>query len=211
MKIIADTVVPLPFALHFCAEGPEVDPLTTCIGGFDATLYFPPSLGDGTDGKGLFGSWAWWTGTSLRLVLETETEELDDDGVARLHARACDAGTHLLRGFLNACRLQLDRPEIHPVTIDPSGLELSEVRDDGSMVTLGSPGSGSFFDRLPADPPLATSINRSTLGRLKYEMESDAAPPLAAMLRLDARLLRSQGEPERAAAIETLASTFHGQ
>ena len=54
MKFIADALIPLPFTLDFCARGPDVEPLVCTLNGLDATLFFPPSLSDGTDGAGDF-------------------------------------------------------------------------------------------------------------------------------------------------------------
>ena len=58
MKLIADALISLPFTLDFCAKGPDVEPLTCALNGMDATLFFTPSLSEGTDGQGIFGEWA---------------------------------------------------------------------------------------------------------------------------------------------------------
>jgi hypothetical protein len=205
LKIFADALVHLPFPLHFCAEGPDIDPITTSIDGFNATLYFPPSLSEGTDGKGIFGTWAWWTGNTLRVVLETELVSLEVDGLIEIHTRARLTGNKLLSIFLTSCRLRLDRPEIFPVAIPADSLSIYQVHEDGSMQILDGPDTGIFFQNMPADPPLATSINTTTLERLKHDLESKKPAPVEEMLRLDARLLRSRGETERAAVIEDLA------
>ena len=55
MKLIADTLIELPFKLDFCSRKPDVEPLTCELDGASATLFFPPSLSDGTDGQGIFG------------------------------------------------------------------------------------------------------------------------------------------------------------
>jgi hypothetical protein len=205
VKIIADALVHLPYPLHFCAEGPDVDPLTTSIDGFEATLYFPPSLSEGTDGKGIFGTWAWWTGTTLRIVLETELASLEEDGLIEIHTRARLTGNKLLSAFLNSCRLRLDRPEIFPVSIPADSLTIYEVQSDGTMHILDGPDTGLFFQTMPADPPMATSINKTTLDGIRNDLESKQAAPIEEMLRLDARLLRSRGETERATVLEDLA------
>ena len=62
MKLIADAFIALPFTIDLCARGPDVDPLACTLNGFQATLFFPPSLGEDTDGQGIFGEWAWWNG-----------------------------------------------------------------------------------------------------------------------------------------------------
>jgi len=207
LKIFADALVHLPYPLHFCAEGPDVDPLTTSIDGFDATLYFPPSLSEGTDGKGIFGTWAWWTGTTLRVVLETELASLEEDGLIEIHTRARLTGNKLLAVFLNSCRLRLDRPEIFPVAIPADALTIYEVDDDGAMHILDGPDTGIFFQNMPSEPPMATSINKTTMEGLKQDLESRHTAPVEEMLRLDARLLRSRGEAERAAVLEDMART----
>ena len=207
MKIFADALVHLPYPLHFCAEGPDVDPLTTSIDGFEATLYFPPSLSEGTDGKGIFGTWAWWTGTTLRVVLETELASLEEDGLIEIHTRARLTGNKLLSVFLNSCRLRLDRPEIFPVAIPSDTLTIYEVADDGTMHILDGPDTDIFFQGMPNEPPIATSINKSTLEGLKQDLESKRTAPVEEMLRLDARLLRSRGEAERATVLEDMART----
>lgn len=204
MKIFADALIHLPYPLHFCAEGPDVDPLTTSIDGFDATIYFPPSLSEGTDGKGIFGTWAWWTGTTLRVVLETEIEE---DKLAEIHTRARLTGNKLLSVFLNSCRLRLDRPEIFPVAIPADLLTIYEVGSDGTMRILDGPDTGLFFQTMPSEPPMATSINKATLEGLKLDLESKRIAPVEEMLRLDARLLYSRGETERAIVLEDMART----
>ena len=88
MKLIADALITLPFTLDFCAKGPDVEPLTCTLNGMDATLFFPPSLSEGTDGQGIFGEWAWWTGKNLRLVLELTIAGDEDTEMLRTEALA---------------------------------------------------------------------------------------------------------------------------
>ena len=205
MKLIADALVELPFALDFCARGPDVDPLVCTLSGFDATLFFPPSLSEGTDGQGIFGEWAWWTGRTLRLVLE-RTLAGDEDTEA-LRALALAAGQELLRRFLNAYRWRFGKPEVHPVTLDPRALALSVQHDDGTTEALAEPLSAFFYQTMPAQPPLETSVNATTLDTLRADVQTGIAPPLAGQIRLDAEALDAQGEPERAELVRGLIAT----
>lgn len=202
MKFIADALVPLPFTLDFCARGPDVEPLVCTLNGLDATLFFPPSLSDGTDGQGIFGEWAWWTGRTLRLVLERPmTGEEETEALRR---EALTAGQEILRRFLNAYRWRFSKPEVHPLVLDPRTLSLSVQHDDGTVEALPEPLSAFFYQNLPAKPPLDTSVNTSTLETLQSDVQSGIDPPLAGQLRLDAEALEAQGETERAEMIRTL-------
>src|SRR5580704_865350 len=107
MRIIADTTVDLPFKLDFCAVGPSVDSLSCEIGGFAIMLQFPPSLSATTDGRGIFGDWAWWTGMRLRVVMEKEAPE--DCDIDDIREQAITAGDEMLRRFLNIYRCRFDR------------------------------------------------------------------------------------------------------
>jgi hypothetical protein len=192
MKLIANCPIELPFKIDLCARGPDVDPLTCTLNDFQVTLYFPPSLGDETDGQGIFGEWAWWTGRTLRLVLERELETLEDE--EELRADALATGNEILRRFLNAYRWRLSRPEVHPITLDLRALALEIVHDDGRREALPEPVSAFFYQTMPSKPPLETSVN----------VQDGNAPPLAGQLRLDAEALEIQGEPERAELIRGL-------
>ncbi|MDQ2798016.1 MAG: hypothetical protein M3Y13_00040 [Armatimonadota bacterium] len=202
MKLIADALIDLPFKLDFCARGPDVDPLTCRLNETDATLYFPPSMGEGTDGQGIFGEWAWWTGKTLRLVLERDVASTDD--VESLRAQSLATGNEILRRFLNACRWRLARPDVHPVSIDARTLTLELLHDDGRREALPEPASAFFYQSLPARPPLETSVSAQTLDALTADVRAGQSPPLAEQLRLDAEALEMQGEPGRANLVRGL-------
>lgn len=202
MKFIADALIDLPFTLDFCARGPDVEPLTCTLNGLDATLFFPPSLSEGTDGQGIFGEWAWWTGKTLRLVLERPlaTQEDTED----LRAAALSTGNEILRRFLNAYRCRFGKANIHPVIIDARVLTLSVQHEDGALEVLSEPLSAFFYQSMPKKPPLETSVNAITLETLQADVRAGVSPPLAEQLRLDAEALDAQGETERAALVRGL-------
>lgn len=202
MKLLADAHIELPFKIDLCARGPDVEPLTCTLGDTQVTLFFPPSLGEGTDGQGIFGEWAWWTGRSLRLVLDRDVAEIGD--VEALRAAALATGNMILRRFLNAYRWRFGKPNVHPVTLDPRTLTLEVVRDDGRKQALEEPFAAFFYRNRPAEPPLGTSINTETLPLLQNDVQSGTEPALAAQLRLDADALETQGETERAEWIRGL-------
>ena len=204
MKLIADALITLPFTLDFCAKGPDVEPLTCTLNGMDATLFFPPSLSEGTDGQGIFGEWAWWTGKTLRLVLEqplTADEDTED-----LRSAAIATGQEILRRFLNAYRWRFSQPEVHPIVLDPRVLSLSLQHDDGHIEALPEPLSAFFYQTMPSKPPLETSVNASTLETLQADVQNAVDPPLSGQLRLDAEALDAQGEAERAELVRGLIS-----
>ncbi len=202
MKLIADALIALPFTLDFCAKGPDVEPLTCTLNGFDATLFFPPSLSEGTDGQGIFGEWAWWTGKTLRVVLECPLS--GDEDTEDLRASALATGNELLRRFLNACRWRFGKPQVHPVTIDARTLTLSIQRDNGTIEALAEPLSAFFYQSMPSKPPLETSVNAVTLETLQADVQAGIGAPLAEQLRLDAEALDAQGEIERAELVRGL-------
>ncbi len=203
MLLTADALVSLPFALDFCAAGPDVPPLVCTLENWQATLYFPPSLSDDTDGQGIFGDWAWWTGKTLRVVLERAVSDADDADALR--ADALHAGNETLRRFLNACRVRFSRPEFYPVPIDPRRLTLTLVRDDGRRETLPEPVSAFFYQTMPNEPPVQQSISAETLAALQADVQSGTNPPLAAQWELDAQRLDAQGERQRAALLRERA------
>ncbi len=205
MKLIADALITLPFTLDFCAKGPDVEPLTCTLSGMDATLFFPPSLSDGTDGQGIFGEWAWWTGKNLRLVLE-QTVGGDED-TETLRATALATGQEILRRFLNAYRWRFSRPEVHPIVLDPRVVTLSLQHDDGKLEKLPEPLGAFFYQNMPAKPPLDSSVNTATLELLFTDIQTAADPPLAGQLRLDAEALDAVGETERAELIRGLIAS----
>ena len=203
MKLIADALINLPFTLDFCAKGPDVEPLTCTILGFDAALFFPPSLSEGTDGQGIFGEWAWWTGKTLRLVLEQPLQ--GDEDTEALRDAALAATREILRRFLNAYRWRFGKPEVHPTTLDARALSLSIQHDDGSVEALPEPLSAFFYQNMPSKPPLETSVNSTTLAMLRGDIQAETNPPLAGQLRLDAEALDTQGESERAVLLRELS------
>ena len=196
MRLIADTLIELPFKLDFCSQKANVEPLFCHLDGTDITLWFPPSMSDGTDGQGVFGGWAWWTGKTLRLVQEREIADPYD--AEALRANALETGNAVLRRFLNAYRWRFHRPDVHPVAIDPRNLTLEIIHDDGTREALPEPVAAFFYQNLPAEPPLETSVNKTTLATLQDDVEQDYSPPVSDQLRLDAEALEAQGEHERA-------------
>ena len=205
MKLIADALIPLPFTLDFCARGPDIEPLTCALNGMDATLFFPPSLSDGTDGQGIFGEWAWWTGKTLRLVLEQPL--VGDEDTEDLRAAALSTGQEILRRFLNSYRWRFSQPEVHPIVLDPRVVSLSLQHDDGHLESLPEPLSSFFYQNMPTKPPLETSVNTATLETLSADIQAGIDPPLAGQLRLDAEALDAQGEAERAELVRGLISS----
>jgi len=202
MKLIADALISLPFTLDFCAKGPDVEPLTCTLNGMDATLFFPPSLSEGTDGQGIFGEWAWWTGKTLRLVLEQTL--MGDADTEDLRKSALATGQEILRRFLNAYRWRFSQPEVHPIVLDPRVVTLSVQHDDGKIEKLPEPLGSFFYQNMPSKPPLETSVNTTTLMTLYEDIQSAIDPPLAGQLRLDAEALDAQGETERAEMVRGL-------
>ncbi len=202
MRLLADTLIELPFKLDFCSQRPNVEPLYCHIDGTDVTLWFPPSLSDGTDGQGVFGGWAWWTGKTLRIVQERDIPGPPDADALR--AAALDTGNLVLRRFLNTYRWRFGRPDVHPVAIDARRLTLTVAHDDGKVETLPEPFAAFFYQSLPDQPPLASSINATTLATLQDDVQQGYAPPLSGQLRLDAEALETQGEHERAELVRGL-------
>ena len=205
MKLIADALIALPFTLDFCAKGPDVEPLTCTLNGMDATLFFPPSLSEGTDGQGIFGEWAWWTGKTLRLVLELPL--MGDYDTEDLRETALVTGQEILRRFLNAYRWRFSQPEVHPIVLDPRVVSLSLQHDDGHLEALPEPLSSFFYQTMPAKPPLETSVNTTTLEMLYADIQNGIDPPLAGQLRLDAEALDAQGESKRAELVRGLITS----
>ncbi len=205
MKLIADALITLPFTLDFCAKGPDVEPLTCTLNGMDATLFFPPSLSEGTDGQGIFGEWAWWTGKNLRLVLELTIAGDEDTEMLRTEALA--TGQEILRRFLNAYRWRFSQPEVHPIVLDPRVVTLSVQHDDGKLEKLPEPLSSFFYQNMPSKPPLETSVNTLTLTTLYEDIQTAVNPPISGQLRLDAEALDAQGETERAELVRGLMTS----
>jgi len=203
VKLIADATIDLPFTLDYCAQGPDVTPLTCRIDGYAITVYFPPSLSETTDGQGIFGDWAWWTGRRLRVYMEREVASVED--AEHLRETAIATGDEVLRRLLNAYRVRFGRPDIYPVRIDPRALELSEVLEDGTVRGLLEPVASFFYQSMPSAPPLKTSINTTTLEMLARDVQEANEPSVATQLELDAEALDAQGEYLRADLIRGLA------
>ncbi len=205
MKLIADALIELPFTLDFCSRGPDVEPLTFTLNGFDVTLFFPPSLSEGTDGQGIFGEWAWWTGKSLRLILEQPLDGGEDTETLRESAQA--TSQEILRRFLNAYRWRFGHPDVHPIVLDARALSLSLQYEDGKIEALSEPSSAFFYQKMPKSAPLETTVNATTLETLRGDIQSGIDPPLAGQLRLDAEALQAQGEVERAELVRGLINS----
>lgn len=203
MKLIADALIELPFTLDFCARGPDVEPMVCTHADFNVTLFFPPSLSEGTDGQGIFGEWAWWTGKTLRLVLEQPLQ--GDEDTEDLRAAALSTAREVLRRFLNSYRWRFGKPEAHPIVLDPRALSLSIQHEDGKIEALPEPSAAFFYQNMPSKPPLETSVNSTTLDTLRGDVQMNSVPPLAGQLRLDAEALEAQGEPERAGLLRELS------
>jgi len=203
LKVFGDVTVKLPFTLDFCAKGPDVDPIALDIDDLRVTVYFPPSMSDGTIGKSFFPSgWAWWTGSSLRITLERSLtgEDIDVDSV-RAHFVAVANIT--LRRLLNGYRTRFHRPQIYPVLIDPKELALKMEYDEGSSESLPESHETLFYRSLPSEAPLDNSINSATLNDLAAEIARDANPDVREHTLLDAEWLESVGEIERAAFLRS--------
>ena len=205
MKLIADALVTLPFTLDFCAKGPDVEPLVCTLNGMDVTLFFPPSLSEGTDGQGIFGEWAWWTGKTLRLVLEKTIA--GDEDTEDLRESALATGQEILRRFLNSYRWRFSQPEVHPIVLDPRVVTLSVQHGDGKVEKLPEPLGSFFYQNMPSKPPLETSVNKTTLETLFSDIQTGIDPPLAGQLRLDAEALDAVGETGRAELVRGLITS----
>ncbi len=203
MKVIADITLDLPFKLDYCAQSPDLDPLTCQADPFSVMLFFPSSLSETTDGQGIFGEWSWWTGRRLRLWMETDVESVDD--VAPIRGQAIAAGDEVLRRFLNAYRWRFGRPDIYPVRIDPRTVALIEVLEDGTHQPLPEPVEAFFYQTMPVAPPLQTSINSTTLDLLERDVREANEPAVSMQLDLDAEALEAQGEFLRADLVRALA------
>lgn len=202
MKLIADALIELPFKLDFCCQKPNVEPLICHLDATDITLWFPPSMSDGTDGQGIIGGWAWWTGKTLRIVQEREIPDVFD--AEALRESALDTGNEVLRRFLNSYRWRFNRPDVHPISIDARALNLEIVHDDGATEKLTEPFSAFFYKHLPAEPPLNASVNANTLATLRDDIQQNITPPTGDQLRLDAESIEAHGDHHRAALIRSI-------
>ena len=163
LKVIGDVTVALPYTMDFCAKGPDVEPLFVDYKNVHITVFFPPSMSDGTVGQSFFPSgWAWWTGQSLRITLEQPLLESDID-MAALRTTMRDAANWILFQLLNAYRARMDRPEIYPVKIDPKLLVLTIEYSNGEVDAFQSPKMRSSIAR---SPTMRRFSDRSTRKRL---------------------------------------------
>ncbi len=207
MQVEASITVTLPFDLDFCAEGPSVEPIAVTLSGVDVVVNFPPSMAEGTDGQSFFPSgWAWWKGHSLLIDLSQKVGPDDLDAIDELRVRFGDAADEALRRFLSAYRVRLNQPQVHPVRIDRKSVQLVLIRDDGETEALPEPLSEFFYNHTPPEPPLASSVNSTTLGALTDDVRSGVGATVADHIRLDVAWLESLGETERAAFLRKALS-----
>jgi hypothetical protein len=198
MKVVGDVTVSLPYVLNFCAKGPDVEPIVVALDDVEVTLFFPPSMSDGTVGQSFFPSgWAWWTGSTLRLTVTSPALESQID-VEEARRHLLLYANHVLRRFLNAYRVRFHQPQIHAVLIDPKEFVLSIRYENGVSDLLPEPESEFFFRHLPSDAPLNTSVNTTTLDHLRGEITSGSEVAVEQQLVLDAEWLESIGESDRA-------------
>ena len=155
--------------------------------------------------RAFFGEWAWWTGKSLRLILEQPLEGDEDTEALRESAQA--TSQEILRRFLNAYRWRFGHADVHPIVLDARALSLSLQHSNGKIEALSEPSSAFFYQNMPKSAPLETTVNATTLETLRTDIQSGIDPPLAGQLRLDAEALEAQGEAERAELVRTLIST----
>ena len=204
MKIIAQVEVTLPFALEYCADGPDVQSARGRIDGIDVSIAFPPSMGEKTDGRSFFSSgWAWWTGSLLSVELSRPVSDNDDDFDA-IRAEFESSANEALRRFLNSYRVRFQKPGIYPVRVDPKKLDIVVEQADGSRSAFPESTAAFFYSSLPSSPPLTTSVNSNTLAQIQADLDDGNTIALSEQLALDAQWLESLGESERAARIKTL-------
>jgi hypothetical protein len=202
LQIEASLTVTLPFTLDFCAEGPNVPPLTATIDGVDIAINFPPSMSDGADGQSFYPSgWAWWKGHALLVDLARVVTADDLDSVEDVRKVFGDVADEALRRFLNAYRVRLTRPDVHPVRIDRMNVQLVLIGDDGSTEALPEPVSAFFYNQMPHEAPLNSSLNSTNITALEADVRDGNEPSLASQLALDAAWLESLGEVKRAEAL----------
>jgi hypothetical protein len=102
-------------------------------------------------------------------------------------------------------RTRFDRHDIHPVRIDPKSVALYAEDEDGQRQALAEPFDSFFYKKLPSEPPLARSINATTLDDLRRDISEAREPSVKRQLELDANALEEQGEYLRADLVRTLA------
>lgn len=202
MNIIADATVDLPYNLDFCAQGADIDPISSRVGNLSVTIYFPAALTDGTDGQGKFGDWSWWTGRRLRIWVEGD---IDANDVSAIREVAIDAADEVLRRLLKSYRWRFGRPDVFPVRIDPRRVDLYQVLDDGDREALPEPVEAFFYQSMPSEPPLKTSINSTTLDQFERDIRENNEPPVSVQFDLDAEALEAQGDFLRADMLRGLA------
>ena len=88
---------------------------------------------------------------------------------------------------------------------DPKNVQLFAISAEGKREALAEPFDSFFYKGMPKDPPLTTSINATTLGALKRDVEEPREPTLARQFELDALNLEDQGEHLRADLVRMLA------
>ena len=206
MKVIGDVTVQLPFTIDYCAKGPDVDPLSLSLIGKDLTIFFPPSMSEGTDGKSFFDTgWAWWTGTSLRVLISEEltSGEIRSEDIRAELVGAINEG---ISRFLNACRLLFHRPDIFPVQISGKELQVVVQHSNGDTQSLPESSDSFFFQHIPSVAPLEISVNATTLSIIQDEMDRCKDERISQHIDLDAEWLESLGESGRAAALRTLST-----
>jgi hypothetical protein len=205
MQIFGDVTVSLPYSLDYCAKGPDVSPLSIVRDGVEVTIFFPPSMSEGTVGQSFFSSgWAWWTGNTLRLTSSFIIASEFDVEVVR--HQLLSVSNDVLGKFLAAYRSQFYKPQIYPVVIDPKDYSLTLIHDDGSVEALPEPKAAFFYNRIPRDAPLETSINVDTLDLLREGVTTEGCGSPDSQLELDADWFESLGDAARAHRIRQLLS-----
>jgi len=139
----------------------------------------------------------------VQVTTVQNTDNAED--VEALREIAIETGEEALRRLLNAVRDRFDRPDVHPVRIDPKNVQLFAISAEGKREPLAEPFDSFFYKGMPKDPPLSTSINATTLDTLKRDVEEPREPTLARQFELDALNLEDQGEHLRADLVRMLA------
>jgi hypothetical protein len=206
MKLVGDVTVGLPYTLDFCAKGPDIEPIIFDSNGVEITIFFPPSMSDGTVGQSFFASgWAWWTGTTLRLTMSQNIVG-DNLDIEQARASFIEIGNKTLRRLLNSYRVRFHRPHIYPMRIDPKALVLKIEYHTGAAENLPEPFDAFFYQHIPDLAPLESSINLTTLSELAADLAGAGEQSVDEQLLLDAEWLESLQEFDRATAIRDAAA-----
>jgi hypothetical protein len=209
MQIIGDVTVSLPYALDFCAKGPDVEPISLSLDGVEIVLYFPPSMSEGTIGQSFFSSgWAWWTGTTLRITT-TVSVSSNETEVDEIRSLLLQSANNVLHRFLNSYRLQFHKSQVYPVLIDEKEFQLTLLQDDGTSSALPEPETAFFYHKIPTDAPLQTSVNSTTLDLLRDSLIAHSEPDVQSQLRLDAEWFELLGNPSKADLLRNLLDSNH--